>query len=382
MSTPKQAIVFSGGGAYGAYEVGVLKALAEDGWAGPEIVSGVSAGAINAAFLVGNHDGDMRRTAQHLEDVWVNRIPGHVFEVRGDPRPLLGFAAGPYAAAAARWLRDVQSLCANFGRRLVRLGPVGPFDERLLQLVDLASFISVDPLERLLREIIEPKKLRESSMRISIVATNWRNGKPEVFTNERMTDTDAVSILLASAAIPGFFPPREVGGSTYVDGGLLMNTPLKPAIADGAEEIHIVYLDPDIALIPTLKLQNTFDTLDRVLSINMAYHINADIETARQVNRAIELFEESPKDVPQLRSFELAGLASQWERVRSAQPPRKLAIHRYHPRSDLGGLLGLLRFEKNAIQDLIQRGYQDAVKHDCPANGCEVIVARPGKTAP
>jgi NTE family protein len=63
------------------------------------------------------------------------------------------------------------------------------------------------------------------------------------FTNEGMSEADAVSILMASAAIPGFFPPRKVGENTYVDGGLVMNTPLRPAIDDGADEIHIVYLD-------------------------------------------------------------------------------------------------------------------------------------------
>jgi NTE family protein len=374
MNAPKQAIVFSGGGAYAAYEVGVLKGLAESGWAGPQIVSGVSAGAFNAALLAESRETDLRRAAQQLEDVWVNRIPGNVFQVRADPRPLLGFGHGPYLQAAERWFSDIQSVSMDFAARMLRLGPVGPFDERLLQLVDLASLISVAPLEQLLRKIIDAKKLRESPLKLSVMATNWQTGQAEVFRNDKMTDAEAVSIILASAAIPGFFPQREVGGGVYVDGGLVMNTPLQPAIEDGADELRVIYLDPDIAKIPLLKMQNTFDTLDRVMAINMAFHINSDVENARRINRAIELFDGPATNIPQEKKSDLAALADRWERARSDRPPRKLTIHCYHPGRDLGGLLGLLRFEKSSIEELIRQGYKDAKEHNCDDNHCERAV--------
>jgi NTE family protein len=376
MNNSTQAVVLSGGGAYGAYEVGVLKALVERGWAGPQVVTGVSAGAFNAALLASAYDVDLPRAVEHIEDIWLNRIPGRVFHVRADPRPLLGFQIRDYLASATRWVSDVQSLSTDFLRRLLALAPFGPFDERLLQLVDLSSFISVAPLERLMGEIIQPEKLRRSTMKLSIIATNWSTGKAEVFTNESMSDEDAVSILLASAAIPGFFPPRKVGETTYVDGGLVMNTPLRPAIDDGADEIHIVYLDPDIAMMPLQKFQNTFDTLDRVLAVNLAFHINADIETARQMNRAIDLFAHSSSGIQETKMSDLAKLAAHWDRMKSERPPRKLTIHRYHPQRDLGGLLGILRFEKSAIEELMEKGYQDTIRHDCEANDCERPVGR------
>jgi NTE family protein len=376
MNNSTQAVVLSGGGAYGAYEVGVLKALVERGWAGPQVVTGVSAGAFNAALLASAYDVDLPRAVEHIEDIWLNRIPGRVFHVRADPRPLLGFQIRDYLASATRWVSDVQSLSTDFLRRLLALAPFGPFDERLLQLVDLSSFISVAPLERLMGEIILPEKLRRSTMKLSIIATNWSTGKAEVFTNESMSDEDAVSILLASAAIPGFFPPRKVGETTYVDGGLVMNTPLRPAIDDGADEIHIVYLDPDIAMMPLQKFQNTFDTLDRVLAVNLAFHINADIETARQMNRAIDLFAHASSGIQETKMSDLAKLAAHWDRVKSERPPRKLTIHRYHPQRDLGGLLGILRFEKSAIEELMEKGYQDTIRHDCEANDCERPVGR------
>jgi NTE family protein len=376
MNNSTQAVVLSGGGAYGAYEVGVLKALVERGWPGPSVVTGVSAGAFNAALLASAYDVDLPRAVEHIQDIWLNRIPGRVFHVRADPRPLLGFQIRDYLASATRWVGDVQSLSMDFLRRLVALAPFGPFDERLLQLVDLSSFISVAPLERLMGEIIQPEKLRRSTMKLSIIATNWSTGKAEVFTNESMSDEDAVSILLASAAIPGFFPPRKVGETTYVDGGLVMNTPLRPAIDDGADEIHIVYLDPDIAMMPLQKFQNTFDTLDRVLAVNLAFHINSDIETARQMNRAIDLFAHASSGIQETKMSDLAKLAAHWDRVKSERPPRKLTIHRYHPQRDLGGLLGILRFEKSAIEELMEKGYQDTIRHDCDANDCERPIGR------
>ena len=365
----KQAIVFSGGGAYGAYEVGVLKALAQDGWAGPQIVSGVSAGAFNAALLAGAPDGDLISAARWLEDVWLNRIPGNVFQVRANPMTILESLTNPFQSAI-NWLGDVQTLSTNFLIRLWNVGLAGPFDERWLQLVDLASFISVAPLERLLGELIKADRLRQSKMKLSVVATNWSSGRVEVFNNEKMSDKEAVAILLSSAAIPGFFPARQVGDQTYVDGGVVTNTPLSPAIADGADEIRIIYLDQDVSKTPLLKIPNTFDTLDRVMAINLAFRINGDIENARRINRAIEMFDERETEMKETTPSGLAQLASHWERVRALGKTRKLTIHRYFPSRDLGGILGLLRFEKSAHQALIQRGYEDAKRHDCEVNRC------------
>ncbi len=365
----KQAIVFSGGGAYGAYEVGVLKALAQDGWAGPQIVSGVSAGAFNAALLAGAPDGDLVHAARWLEDVWLHRIPGNVFQVRANPMSIIQSLSNPFQSAID-WLSDVQSISTNFLSRVWNVGLAGPFDERWLQLIDLASFISVSPLERLLGELIKPARLRESKMKLSVVATNWTSGRVEVFNNDKMTDAEAVTILLSSAAIPGFFPPRQLGANTYVDGGVVTNTPLSPAIADGADEIGIIYLDQDVSKTPLLKMPNTFDTLDRVMAINLAFRINGDIENARRINRAIEMFDERETEMKETTPSGLAQLASHWERVRSLGKTRKLTIHRYFPSRDLGGILGLLRFEKSAHHELIQRGYDDAKQHDCEVNRC------------
>ena len=62
-----------------------------------------------------------------------------------------------------------------------------------------------------------------------------------------MTDELGPRAILASAAIPGFFPPTEVGAQPFVDGGVVLNTPLVPAIEAGADILHVIYMDPDVS---------------------------------------------------------------------------------------------------------------------------------------
>jgi NTE family protein len=90
--------------------------------------------------------------------------------------------------------------------------------------------------------------------------------------------------IMASTSIPGVFPPIEIGGDPYVDGGILLNTPLKPAIEAGGETLHVIYLDPDVKNIPLRRLQNTLDTLDRMMTTSFAAKVNMDMKLAARIN--------------------------------------------------------------------------------------------------
>ena len=89
--------------------------------------------------------------------------------------------------------------------------------------------------------------------------------------------------------MPGIFPPVEIPPEVFVDGGVLMNTPLAPAIHAGGTEIHVVYLDPEISPIPLSEFQTTLDTLQRTFSIALAGIFNRDIEAAERINRSLAL---------------------------------------------------------------------------------------------
>jgi len=250
-----------------------------------------------------------------------------------------------------------------------------PVRTRIAETIDLSALFSVEPLDRLVRETIDLRELRGSDRRLTIAVSNWKEGKLQLFTKEDITERFGTAALLASAAIPGIFPPVELGGNPYVDGGVLNNTPLRPAIRNGANVAHVIYLDPVVEEIPFPHLPNTLNTLYRLYAILEAANFMNDINRAQNINRALEITEPGPPPVLETdapSAMEITHLAARVveQRRRAGRPYRKLTIHRYRPINDLSGGEGLLNFSSEFIETLIDLGYRDAVNHDCQASGC------------
>jgi predicted acylesterase/phospholipase RssA len=350
----------------------------------PGIFTGTSAGAFNAAFMVSRPEAESRTVLAALEKLWVEQISGGtlgdngVFRIRGNPLRYLsprGLATNPVspflelAGDALFFTRE------GFRRGIGLLSASGGFWRRILDLFDLSEFISVAPIERNIPLIASLAGVRRSAKVLRIVATNWTTGEVAVFGNNDLTDDAGYTILLGAAAIPGLFPPHAVAGNVYVDGSLVMTTPLNPAIDAGADVLHVIYLDPDVKNIPLRRLQNTFDVLDRARVIDWASRMNEDLETAEWINRGLETLERvaagnSPSDDEMRRFVGVAALIA--GRTRQGTPYRQLTIHRYHPRDDLGGSLGVLNFDRRQITRIIARGYSDTVGHDCTASRCVI----------
>ena len=342
-----QAITLSGGGAYGAYEVGVLKALMGGHAAvtggeafDPRILTGTSAGAYLAAVLLSADTESPKARAAHLERVWLDKVidstqseGNSVYYLRGNPRRYLDSAWLSNAAADATFF-----LTDMLNRMSALATGRDPLDRRALEMFDLSALISTEPFHDLVRRTVSVDTIRRSSCLIRIAATNWKTGELAIFGNAEIT-LDAV---LASAAIPGVFPAIRIGGDPYMDGGILMNTPLKPAIDAGAEVIHVVALDPDIAGMAISALPNTMDTIGRMLNISNSVRIETDLKLAQAVNR---------------------GLAND-------PVHRRVQIHVHRPRCDMGGVFGMLHFGRDRMLRLIEEGFEDAKKHDCLLNGC------------
>lgn len=388
----KQAVVLSGGGAYGAYEVGVLKALLTDqrvhaGFAGidPDIYTGTSVGAINAAVMVSQRGISVPapEAVQFLEDAWLNLIADSpqtcgngAFRFRGDllkylnPRCL----ANP-SQSFAELNRDGAYLAQDFLRRSLNFfRSQGRIETRALEFVDLSTFVSSEPLSELVRRIISVEAVQRSDKALRVVAANWATGEVRVFENKDITDTEGYQAIMASAAIPGFFPPQYIAGQPYVDGGVVMNTPLKCALQAGGTILHVIYLDPDIENLPIKVLQNTYNTLDRTIVINTATVTNEDIDTAAWINEGLEAVEralrgEMLSDKHMLDFIRVAGQIEQ--SFKRGKPFNKVTIHRYHPHHDLGGGgLGILNFNHDRMVGLIERGFSDTVNHDCDESHC------------
>jgi predicted acylesterase/phospholipase RssA len=388
-----QAVILSGGGGYGAYEVGILKALLGGEMAGagyrriePGIFTGTSVGSFNAAIMVSQPGVPSGQTAEDLERIWLNEIAGTamrcgngVIRFRGNLLRLVDpscYASplAPFQQVGADAEFVGQSL---FSRGLNALMTQGSLANRVLQFVDLSALISVEPFREMLRKTIPSHAIRVSERKLRIVATNWETGEVKTFENKDVADEAfGPQMIMASAAIPGLFPPVKIGEDLYVDGGTVMNTPLKCALQAGATTMHVVYLDPDVGNIPINRLMNSIDTFDRVFTIMLATKINEDIETAAWINeglRTIELVTRagSASDLSAGDITAFIRVAAQIEaRMKEGRPYKKLTIHRYHPKDDLGGPLGMLDFSEESITRLIARGYEDAVFHDCDQSRC------------
>jgi predicted acylesterase/phospholipase RssA len=385
----KQAIVLSGGVAYAAYEVGVMKALlggdSRVTFYRPlkvDIFTGTSAGSFNAAVMASQPGVDSLATAQYLERIWLDLLSSEpetchdgVIRYRANLAELLNpacLARDPITRLvqlgedAAFFAQDWFWRAVNFSISRESLA------RRAFELIDLGTLISLDSFQRILDEVLDLAGIRRSEKVLRIAATNWHTGELKVFSNADMTDSLGALIVRGSSAFPGL-PPVEINGDPYVDGGFVTNTPLVSAIEAGADTLHVIYLDPNVINIPLQRLRNTLDTINKLYTINKAALLNRDIAMARHVNAVLE-------SVGKLRaegalSAEAAEALRQADRVGvTPEPPdrplRLLTIHRYHPHDDLGGALGLVNFDRDQLADLIDRGYTDAARHDCDESEC------------
>jgi predicted acylesterase/phospholipase RssA len=343
----------------------------------PQIFTGTSVGAYNAAFLAQAAD-DGPAAAAGLDGIWRRRIAGTlascgngVYRLRADPLRWVdpGCLAHPVdnaltvLADAAFWTRY------GLVRGLNLLTADQPFRVRIAELFDFGAFFSAEPLSALIEDTIDLGRLAGSRAALSVAATDWQEGKAHVFDKAAMVSGVGTAAIAASAAIPGIFPPVGIDGRAYVDGGLLMTTPLKPAIDAGAQVLHVVYVDPLVVDIPYPDLPNTLDAFYRIYVIAIAGNANQDITTAGVINEDQVLAQQlRPEWV--LRS--VGRIQRVVEHARQGRPYRPLIVHRYRPKLPLGNAAGLLDFDASRVDDLIDLGYTDAVGHDCGVEQCIV----------
>jgi len=388
----KHAVILSGGGANGAYEVGVLKALLMGQSAAtahallePDIFTGTSVGAFNAAFLVSCWKTYGQAAIANLENVWLGRVSrqsstrtnrGYRFLANPldffNPRQL---AADP-AGTISRAVNDSFQLFWDYMDRLryiINPQEDEPLATRFLHTLAIDNLISREPFNQLIREVIDFESIRSSPKILNIATTNWETGEVIQFTNYDFTDKLGPRIIMASSAIPGFFSPQEVGAQPYVDGSVLMNAPLNPAIKAGADVLHVVYLDPDVSSIPIHYLSNVLSTLYRTQVINWAHTVNEAITSAGDVNASLKLIRsaQNPDGMPDVSATSvMQALVKFGGSLEEISKYRMLTIHRYHPRDELGGPLSLLDLRPERLDYLIERGFRDAISHNCAISKC------------
>ena len=392
----RHALVLSGGGALGAYEVGVMKALTSgdspvSGFRPLEFgaFSGTSVGAYNATFMASRRALGGRRAIAELEGVWLERIANTplscgngVYRIRGAPFQFLDPSCllHPLQNAVAL-ARDAVPLTETFLAQTARFAKSDQsIPVRVLESIDIAAFVSVSPLDSLVADTIDVAALGAAAGRVAVVASDWQTGNAAVFVNEDLARRFGRLPILASMALPGLFPPVVIEGVPYVDGAVTMNTPLKPAIKEGAEVLHVVYVDPLVEDLPFPEVPATVDSVYRLYLILVADKVTTDLGTAATINALIlggdvvDLWEAIAQILNQLDEIPPHFRAIQ--RLARGVDYRPLEIHKYRPRGVGGNAIGLLDFQIEAVDRNIARGFDDAVRHDCVTEGCLLIEPR------
>ena len=183
------AFVLSGGGPLGALQVGALHALFERDIR-PDLAVGTSVGALNATWLA--MDPTTAGVA-HLESSWRNMKEGDLFP------------GGRFKASWARMLVKGNRVFENSG------------------------------LRRTIEKTLGPARFEDAQIPLAVTATELETGAEMLFTSGPV-----LGPLLASTAMPGIFPPVQVDGRTYIDGGVANNVPIAPAAGLGATTIYVM----------------------------------------------------------------------------------------------------------------------------------------------
>jgi NTE family protein len=220
-------LVLQGGGALGAYQLGVYQAMHEAGIE-PAWVVGTSIGAINGAIIAGNPPD--QRLAQ-LHAFW-DRM-----EIQGSA----WFGGGSHMASD--WLGNtLPNLMTMSG------GLPGFFRPNLASMmggvharvgIEKAAYYTTEPLRETLNQLIDLDYLASQATRLTVGAVNARSGAMTYFDSQR-SDL-SVDHVMASGALPPAFPAVRIDGEPYWDGGIYSNTPTEVVLDDNPRRDSVIF---------------------------------------------------------------------------------------------------------------------------------------------
>jgi NTE family protein len=204
----KVGLVLQGGGALGSYQAGVYEALASSEYL-PDWVAGISIGAINAAIITGN-------PPEHR----VGRLRNFWDDITATTKMWPSAPAGPLAA----WQNRASALTAAMFGQPGFFTPRPPQD--WFSLDKCVSYYITSALKRTLERYVDFDRINGArDIRLSVGAVNVRTAQFSYFDSEKITIRP--EHVMASGALPPAFPPVEIDGEQYWDGGLFSNTPLQ-----------------------------------------------------------------------------------------------------------------------------------------------------------
>jgi NTE family protein len=361
-----KAIVLSGGGARGAYQVGVLKAIGELANANQiknpfQFYSGVSAGAINASLLA-SYAEDFYVGTQNLVKLWSGISSDQVFKVDAVSISKMGF----------QWMGDL-----SFAK-LLGHGPG-------------RSLLDTAPLSRLISDNLNFSKIQENINSqvlkgLAITALDYKTsetitflqGDPELSNwnrTRRRSEKATIQVehIIASSAIPVLFPPGPVGNRYFGDGCVRNLSPLSPAIHSGANQLLVIGVrrqeeiaPPDVSSAPSNP--SIAKIINVLLNAILLDGIEVDLERLARIN---EFIRRVPTEYQTNLNFKAVQYLFIQPSVEIGEIATKMAsrmprLLRYMlkglgPLEDAKEIISYLLFESDFTNALIEVGYNDGM---------------------
>ncbi|MGH7806632.1 MAG: FAD-dependent oxidoreductase, partial [Thermodesulfobacteriota bacterium] len=260
-------LILQGGGALGAFECGVVKAMEEKGIY-PDIVAGISIGAFNAAIIAGNP----KKATAALEAFWDELALNTPEAPNEDIRRLL-----------SSWYSIIWGSSKFFHPRWFM-----PILHPNQLPMNWMSFYDPSPVKDLLRKYVDFEKLKHSPIRLLVSAVNVETAEFETF--DSYTDNITPDHILASGSLPPGFPWTTIDGKHYWDGGIVSNTPLDQVIemsGSTGKRVYIVDLYSRKKSLP----RNMMEILSRKDEILYSEKIRKDIRTRELIDNYKKLIE-------------------------------------------------------------------------------------------
>lgn len=330
------AVVLQGGGALGAYEYGVLRALYDQrpGFR-PVAVSGISIGAVTAAVL-GGAKGD---PIAALDRLWREKLTVSA------PLPIFGLPV------------QVDQSLAVFGNPgMYRLN-----SELFMAPWASTSIYDTSPLRQTLTELVDPEILNDEVTRVVVGATRVDTGEIDFF-DSRSPGGLTFEHVAASGSLPPGFPMTQIDGDSYWDGGLFSNTPLSPAInaleeaakgdPSAIRELIVVELFPMNAPIPSTMAE----VLERMVQLQYTSRLQVDKKFFDKIDQFVDLMAKIDHTLP-------ADSKIRHDPTYEAMLAHRKINHFNVVTSSLpADLSNASDFSASSIEARIQAGYDDAVE--------------------
>ncbi len=256
----QNVLVLQGGGALGAFELGVMRALQEDGIY-PDIVAGVSIGAINGAVIAGNPRDPTRALEAFWKDLTVEAPRLLPEDVRRTAVSLQILTFGVPQFFRPRWFPPA-------------------FDPMQLPL-NWTSYYDTSPMKALLAKYVDFPALKNSPVRLLVSAVNVTTAELEVF--DSYVDDLTPDHILASGSLPPSFPWTNIDGKAYWDGGIISNSPLDIVLDRCGPEGKQVYAVDLFASAKPLP-QNMIEVRSRLSEIVYSERVRNDIRIREVVS--------------------------------------------------------------------------------------------------